>query len=313
MAMAASVLIIDDEPLIHELLVVRLKPEGLKFHHAFRAQEGLATARALQPDLVLLDVIMPDESGFELCSQLKADPATSAIPIIFLTGSTDVVDKVKGFDAGAVDYVTKPFEAAELQARIRAALRSKRYQDMLAQRAQIDGLTGLWNRAYFDQRLREEIVAAQRYGRALGLVMMDLDHFKRMNDTYGHPFGDRVLQTVGELLAEHCRTGDTACRYGGEEFGIIIREADLQQSVRAAERVRLHLEELQLEARQRRVSVTASFGVSTVDRTLDQVPIAQERLLSDADHALYQAKHAGRDRVCVLSLTGPALLTIQAP
>jgi diguanylate cyclase (GGDEF)-like protein len=262
---------------------------------------------------MLLDVIMPGESGFDLCAQLKADPLTSAVPVIFLSGSTELIDKVKGFDAGAVDYVTKPFEAAELQARIRAALRSKRYQDMLAQRAQIDGLTGLWNRAYFDQRLREEVVAAQRYSRPMGLIMMDLDNFKRMNDTYGHPFGDRILQTVGELLTETCRTGDTACRYGGEEFGILLREADVQQSIRAAERVRQRLSEIDLEARGLRVTVTASFGVSTLDLTLDQVAHAQERLLSDADNALYQAKHAGRDRVCAFGLTPTAALTIQAP
>src|SRR5262245_30815378 len=136
--MGSTVLIIDDSPLIHDLIEVRLRPEGLTLCHALDPAEGIEKAISLCPDLVLLDVVMPGQTGFDVCRQLKAEPATAAVPVIFLTGACDVDNKVLGFDVGGVDYVTKPFQAAELRARVRAALRSKRYHDILAQRAQID-------------------------------------------------------------------------------------------------------------------------------------------------------------------------------
>src|SRR5450631_822939 len=142
----STVLAIDDSPDIHRLLDVRLKPEGLVVHHALDAQDGLAQASRIQPDLILLDVDLPLITGFEVCRKLKDDPALAHVPIIFLTGATDVYTKVQGFDLGAVDYVTKPFEPAELRARVRAALRTKRFHDILAARSHIDGLTGIWNR-----------------------------------------------------------------------------------------------------------------------------------------------------------------------
>src|SRR5579863_2083834 len=186
-----SVLAIDDSPDIHKLLDVRLRPEGLILHHALTADEGLAMARDLKPDLILLDVNLPLVTGFEVCKKLKDDPPTANIPIIFLTGASEVYSKVQGFDLGGVDYVVKPFEPAELRARVRAALRTKRFHDLLSARAHVDGLTGIWNRSYFEQRMAEEISRTQRHGGAVSLVMLDLDHFKRLNDDFGHPFGDQ--------------------------------------------------------------------------------------------------------------------------
>ncbi len=166
--MSQTLLAIDDSTDIHELLAVRLSPEGLILHHARGAADGLAKASELLPDLILLDVDLDGESGFEVRKKLKEQPATAGIPIIFLTVATDVLAKVQGFDLGAVDYVVKPFDAAELRARVRATLRTKRYQDLLSARAHVDGLTGIWNRAYFDQRVREAVAAAQR-GRTFAL------------------------------------------------------------------------------------------------------------------------------------------------
>jgi two-component system cell cycle response regulator len=300
--MTQSVLAIDDLPEIHQLLEVRLRPDPLRIHHAFTAEEGLRKAVMLQPDLILLDVDMPEVSGLELCRRLKADPSTAMIPIIFLTGADEVETKVAGFDLGAVDYITKPFDPAELRARVRAALRTKRYQDLLAARAQIDGLTGLWNRAYLNQRIAEEVAAAQRYHRKLCVTLLDLDHFKTLNDRFGHPFGDQVLQAVGEALTASTRTTDAACRYGGEEFALILSETGLQGGMVAAERARAQIAVLEFRPKGQRLSITASVGVAATEQFEDPKQLDVRALISSADQALYAAKHSGRDRVCV----GPA-------
>ena len=291
-----TILVIDDSPEIHDLLDVRLRPEGLRVEHALAPAEGLALAARLQPDLILLDVEMPGMGGMEVCSRLKADPLTSMLPVIFLTGAESVDIKVRGFDLGAVDYVTKPFDAAELRARVRAALRTKRFHDMLAARAQLDGLTGLWNRGYFNQRLADEVHAVRRYRRPLSLLLIDVDHFKRLNDGYGHPFGDLVLQRIGEALAACCRATDAACRYGGEEFALILTETPGDGAAVIAERVRQTVEAIELRPRGKVVTVTASLGVADA-ATPPADGVSADWLVKRADLALYRAKDLGRNRV----------------
>ena len=292
-----QILAIDDSPDIHQLLSVRLGGLNVELRHALTGESGYEQACEEPPDLILLDVMMPDASGFEICRRLKARSKTASIPVIFLTGETDVEQKVLGFDVGAVDYIQKPFDTAELTARVRSALRTKRYFDMLAHRAMLDGLTGLWNRSQFDQRLYEEIASARRYDRPLSLVMMDIDRFKNLNDTYGHPFGDQVLQSVGELLQGWKRSTDLPCRYGGEEFGIILRETDMEGAERTAERIRGALEELEIRHRSNIVSVTASFGVSSMSLCRNPCELDHNWLIASADSALYRAKEAGRNCV----------------
>jgi diguanylate cyclase (GGDEF)-like protein len=292
------VLVIDDSSDIHDILYVRLKPEDVVLHRAMDAKDGLARARDLLPDLILLDIDMPGMSGLELCQKLKQDGATASIPIIFLTGSADVEVKVQGFDLGAVDYVTKPFQPAELRARVRAALRTKRYHDLLSRRAQIDGLTGLWNRSYFDRRLEEETMAVQRYGRQLSLILLDVDHFKRVNDTHGHPFGDRVLQLVGEAVHRSLRGVDAPCRYGGEEFAVLLTQTDLAGAEIVAGRLRAAVAALGLSHRGTAVTVTASCGVASSELVTPMSRCTGALLVEMADEALYAAKQAGRDRVC---------------
>jgi two-component system cell cycle response regulator len=296
-----SVLAIDDSADVHRLLDVRLRPEGLVLHHALGAEEGLAKARELRPDLILLDVDLPLVTGFEVCQKLKDDPTTSAIPIIFLTGAADIYTKVQAFDLGAVDYVLKPFEPAELRARVRAALRTKRFHDLLSARSHVDGLTGVWNRSYFNQRFGEEISASQRYGRTVSLVMVDLDHFKTLNDTYGHPFGDQVLQAVGDVLHTYLRTTDAPCRFGGEEFALILTETDEGGALITADRVRQHVADLPFRPKDKHVQVTASLGVAC-STLFEKKTLTAARLLSAADQALYRSKHEGRNRV---SAAGP--------
>jgi diguanylate cyclase (GGDEF)-like protein len=296
--MSQCVLAIDDSPDVHRLLDIRLRPEGLVLHHALDAEQGLAMARDLRPDLILLDVDLPLITGFEVCQKLKEEPATNQIPVIFLTGAAQVYSKVQGFDLGAVDYVTKPFEPAELRARVRAALRTKRYHDILAARSHIDGLTGIWNRSYFSQRMGEECSAALRYGRTVSLIMLDIDHFKVLNDAHGHPFGDLVLQTIGDLFNSFLRATDAPCRYGGEEFAIILTETDLAGAAVSAERLRREIAETSFRPARGTIEVTASLGV-TCSSLFDKGSISVSAMVTRADDELYRAKREGRNRVCV--------------
>lgn len=303
--MARSVLVIDDSPLIHRLLEVRLENEEVELTSAMNGQAGIEAAKANKPDLILLDVHMPGLSGFEVCMRLKDDPDTAHIPIIFITGASDSLDKVKGLDLGAVDYVTKPFEVVELRARVRAALRTVHYQKLLAQQAQIDGLTGLWNHTYFDRRLREILASCHRHDRSTALIMLDVDCFKSVNDTYGHPFGDRVLEHVAEMLRKGIRVEDLACRYGGEEFVVIAADQDAAGGAILAERLRASIAERMWRQRGDEFRVTASFGVAA-SHGMEDIDTAAKELLARADAALYQAKRGGRNRVEIAQGAVPA-------
>ena len=287
------VLVIDDSEPIHKLVAARLRPEGLEVTCELDGERGIERAISEEPDLILLDVGLPDVDGFEVCRQLKEHPTTRDIPVIFLTGTTSTDSKVKGLDLGAVDYVTKPFDQVELRARVRAALRTKRLQDILEQQSFLDGLTGLWNRTYLDRRTESELTVARRYGRALTLVMADIDHFKRLNDTYGHLFGDVVLQGIGDALRAYARRSDIVARYGGEEFALLLTNTSLKAGLFVAERLRSSIESRHFEAHDDVVNITASFGlVCTEDFEAERTP---ENLMRAADEALYASKDAGRN------------------
>lgn len=290
-----TVLVIDDSQDIHDLVEVRLRADGLVVAHALDAARGLETLRKGGVDVVLLDLDLERDNGIDVCRRIVSDPEIGLVPIIFLTGTVDVNTKVRAFDAGAVDYVTKPFDAIELRARVRAALRTKRYHDLLASRARLDGLTGLGNRADFDEQLDRHLSAARRARRPMSLVMLDVDHFKRLNDAHGHPFGDTVLQQVAETIRAQLRGADVACRYGGEEFGIVLPEAAHADALLVAERIRSAIAAMHLERDRARVPVTASLGVATAAPV---VSLEAKELLSRADAAVYRAKESGRDRVC---------------
>lgn len=302
--MSQSVLVIDDSADIHHLLRARLKDEDVEISSATDGRAGIEAVKQLRPDLVLLDVDMPGLGGFEVCRELKNDPITAPIPIIFLTGMSEPVNKVTGLDLGAVDYVVKPFDFAELRARVRAALRTVRYQKLLEQRAQIDGLTGLWNRAHFDQRLREILSACWRYRRQACLVMLDIDHFKHVNDTYGHPFGDRVLEHVAETLRTGTRLSDIPCRYGGEEFAIILPDTEGPGSLTLAQRLSERIAEHRWRKQDQTFMVTASFGIGCSIGGEDSIAAADQIVLR-ADSALYRAKRAGRNCIRMAGVPDP--------
>lgn len=287
-----QLLAIDDSTLIHRLLKARLSSERLDIHTATSGQQGLEVARTLLPEVILLDIDMPDMDGFAVLIALKSDPATHDIPVIMVSGSCETDDKIRGIEMGAIDFVTKPFDVGELKARVRSALRIRLLIQMLAQRAQIDGLTGLWNRAYFDQRLEDEIAIAARSGTPLTLIMCDLDRFKSINDAHGHPFGDSVLEEFSRILAQG-RAGDVACRYGGEEFAVILPRCDMSEALAAAERFRAAISQ-RTWGDVSTLRVTASFGV--VDAAA--CGVASPRVMVQlADQALYAAKQNGRNRV----------------
>ncbi len=293
------VLVIDDSELIHQLVRVRLHQEGLKVTSEYEGETGIERAIADLPDLILLDVGLPKMDGFEVCRKLKDHQTTRTIPVIFLTGTTDTDSKVRGLDLGAVDYVTKPFDEVELRARVRAGLRTKRLQDMLEQQSFLDGLTGLWNRSYLDRRLEAEVSVANRYSRPLGVLLIDIDHFKQVNDSYGHLFGDVVLQGVAEVLHEYARSSDIVVRYGGEEFALLLTDTPLRGAMGVAERLRVGIESRSYEAHGESVAVNASFGVaSTEEMSGERTPAA---MLGLADQALYASKDAGRN--CVPAFT----------
>jgi diguanylate cyclase (GGDEF)-like protein len=296
------VLVIDDSEPTHKLIQARLRPEGLEVNCELDGERGIERAVSDPPDLILLDVDLPDLDGFEVCRQLKEHPATRDIPIIFLTGTTSTDSKVKGLDLGAVDYVTKPFDQVELRARVRAALRTKRLQDILEQQSFLDGLTGLWNRSYLNRRIESELNVARRYRRPLSVMLCDIDHFKRINDSHGHLFGDVVLQGVSETLRTYARRSDIVARYGGEEFAVLLAETDLDAASFVCERLRQAIEERRFEAHGEALLVTLSFGVSCTAEIEGEATAA--KLLGAADRALYAAKDAGRNRIFLCRARG---------
>lgn len=287
------VLITDDAQDVHRLLGARLKQERLEFLNALDGPTGLQLARDEQPSLILLDLDMPGMDGFEVLRHLKASDDTHDIPVIVLSGLQSPADKVTAFDLGAVDYVTKPFDLMELRVRVRSALRMADLVSMLAQRAHIDGLTGLYNRVAFEERWAQCTSENQRHGKPLSLAIFDLDHFKSINDTYGHPAGDEALRTFGRLLQRECRQSDVPCRFGGEEFVMIMPETGPEDAAAVCDRIRVALESIEWPAHPER-RVTVSIGVLGA---MGPATISATDWIQATDEILYAAKNGGRNRV----------------
>ncbi len=295
-----TVLVIDDSPDVHRLLSVQLKHEDLALAAADTGEAGLALAHEKPPAMILLDLDMPGLSGFEVLVTLKNDPDLMHIPVIVLSGLGSAQDKVAAFDLGAVDYITKPFNLTELRVRVRSALRMHHLVQMLAQRARIDGLTGLWNRAYFDKRWGDEVASSIRHQRPLTLAMIDVDHFKRVNDQYGHPTGDVVLQGLARIMLRESRQEDIACRYGGEEFALIMAETGPKAAHAVCERIAATVRESRWPGLGVN-RVTVSIGIVGTDRAAGA---GAAEWLQVADQLLYKAKSEGRDRILSGDLPG---------
>ena len=304
------VLIIDDSIDVHRLLTARLRSEPIEIINASSGMDGLKVAKELEPALILLDLDMPEVDGFEVLRQLKDNPRTVNIPVLVLSGLTDSQDKVTAFDLGAVDYITKPFDIVELRVRLRAAIRLNSLIQMLAKRAQIDGLSGLWNRVYFDSRLQEAVDGVARHGHALTVALIDLDHFKSINDTYGHPAGDTVIQGISTIVTEQSRSTDVCCRYGGEEFAVIMLDTAPDAAQIVCERIRTKLKEKTWSRHPER-AVTGSIGLVGVGEG-STVKSGVTEWLEAADQNLYSAKSNGRDQIVASDMSAPKVRLAEA-
>jgi len=304
----SRILVVDDHEDNIEVLKVRLESWG---YRVGAVHDGAAALRYIEnepPDLILLDVMMPEVSGIEVARRVKANRSLPFIPIIMQTALDSTEAKVEGLEAGADDYITKPIDFAELKARVRSMLRIKRLQEALEERerellevnerlrhmSQTDGLTGLDNRRNLNFRLEEMFQHAERLNEPFSCVMCDLDHFKSVNDTYGHQAGDEVLKQLSTILKEEAREIDRVGRYGGEEFMLLLPGTVLDSAVTFSERVRKHIEGHTFSFPGGTLRRTASFGVSGWPH-----PKIREcdSLVRAADDALYVAKEMGRNRV----------------
>ena len=289
-----DVCIIEDDPDERALLALRLRGTHLRCVEAADAETGLALIRDHRPCVVICDEFLPGIDGIELCRRIRADGALDGTYVIIVTASSDPEVKTAALNTGADDLLTKPYDEQELKARLRNGLRVGRLQERLRQAALTDGLTGLWNHAYFRELLDREFARTRRYGGGLALLMLDLDHFKAVNDTFGHETGNLVLAAVARHLTNMVRDTDIVARYGGEEFAVISPATRLDEAAQLAERIRATLPDRVQVPRLPDLRVTASIGVSATD----DVAVRSVRDLVDrADHALYCAKRQGRNRV----------------
>lgn len=296
-----TVLVIDDSPDVHRLLRARLKQEEVELVGHTDPRLGLEYARNTPPAVILLDLDMAEMDGFEVLRALKDNPGTHHVPVIIVSGMTSMQDKVTAFELGAIDYVVKPFEFTEFRIRLRSALRVNRLLTMLSTRAQLDGLTGLWNRAHFDSRLSDELSRGIRSAAPISIAMADCDFFKSINDTFGHPAGDSVLQGLAKILRHECRQSDAVCRYGGEEFVILMPETKPADAAAVCERIRIAIENVTWPRHPER-KVTTSFGVVGLNAAMD---INAATLVEAADKALYTSKKTGRNKVTTIELDAP--------
>ena len=261
-------------------------------------EQALALCASRAPDLVLLDVVMPGMDGHEVCRRLKADEATRDIPVIFVTAHDGDAAETFGLDLGAVDFISKPINPKIVRARVRTHLTLKAQSDILRQWVYKDGLTGVFNRRYFDDRLAAEWGRAQRGNAALSVVLLDVDFFKRYNDRYGHLAGDDCLRRVTATL-DRClkRHGDILARYGGEEFAYLLPETSQSGALEFAQQLRQQVQAEQLEHADSAVAdvVTISLGVCG---NRDAGADSAQAMLRAADARLYQAKANGRNQVC---------------
>lgn len=296
MPVQPSALVIDDDQHVHEEVEDTLVPQLCgKVLRARTPGEGIRLAIDHRPSVILLDVNMPDIDGLKVCRLLKENPRTRDLPVVFITVERRVEHLAQALDCGAVDYIAKPFHRVELQARVRVALRSQQLIDLLKEQARIDALTGLHNRAALEDALRAAASAYERTGAPASLLMLDVDHFKDVNDSHGHGVGDDVLRALGVAVRGCCRPYDTPCRYGGDEFVVIFGQVEGADGRRAAERLLDALREVRVPAGEDVLGVRVSAGLATTEG-LSRVADGT-RLLEAADAALYRAKQAGRDRL----------------
>lgn len=303
----ARLLIVDDDAATCRMLEGFLS-DACEIRFASCGREAIGMVREKRPDIVLLDIEMPDMSGYDVCREIVSDPEMADLPILFITAHSGTDCEIRGLDAGAVDFITKPLSQRIVRARIKTHLALKRRSDQLRANAFIDGLTGIANRRAFDSALQREFHRACRSGAPLALLMIDLDFFKLLNDHFGHLDGDDCLRRIAAVLeAAARRPGDLAARYGGDEFAIILPGCTLASAYKVAETVCEKIDELGIPHPLSTVSsqLTVTIGIGSFETeepspacppgiTCEQCPA---ELIREADAALYAAKKEGRNRI----------------
>jgi two-component system, cell cycle response regulator len=296
-----TVLIADDSLVVRAVVRSGLEEEGYQVTEADNGTSALAQCHLSPPDVILLDVEMPGLTGHQVLAKLKSDETLKDIPVVFLTGHTSMADVVTALRGGAHDYLKKPFESAELVARVGAAAKVKKLQDRLRERnddlervSRTDMLTGLNNRRHMDEEVTRQHSIARRGHHDLGVILLDIDHFKHVNDNYGHAAGDQVLCEFAQRLLGQLRAGDIAGRWGGEEFLVILPGTGLDGTRHVAERICAATAATPITAEGHRITVTVSGGCAIGPAASPDV------LVSTADAQMYQAKQAGRNRIVAI-------------
>ena len=290
-----TVLIIDDDPIVVDIMETVFDGD-LRILTASNGRDGIMVACTENPDLILLDVRMPDMDGYEACRQLKAMAETTDIPIIFLTARVETEDEFKGLELGAIDYIAKPIVPQIVRARIQNHLMLKRQRDQLANMSMIDGLTGIANRRRFDDHIEQELRRASRNKAPLALLLLDIDDFKAYNDTYGHARGDDCLRNVAQEIKNFLRRpSDLVARYGGEEFAVVLPDTPPEAADMLAEKIRAGIEALNIPHKAARAAdhVTVSIGAAICP---PDALLTKSQLIEAADAQLYTSKRAGRNR-----------------
>lgn len=295
-----KILLIDDDKDNLRFLGRVLELENYKVMQAASGLEGLQLLKDFNPDLVILDINMPQLNGFQTLKLLRQKD--EFVSVIFLTANKNTEDIIRGLEAGALDYICKPFNALELVARVRSQLKFKKIQQELREAnkklqslVDIDDLTGLYNMRSVYERLNHEIERARRYRHGLAVIMMDMDYFKNVNDGHDHLFGSYVLSQVGDIIKKNIRSVDFAARYGGDEFLICLTQTQSEGAMRFADRLRKVIADKEFIQGKDRITMTASFGLALIE---SKSPVIDAHtLVRIADTKLYEAKDNGRNRI----------------
>ena len=295
-----KLLIVDDQPIIIRVLYELFKDE-CDIYMATNGIDALAKCEEVKPDLILLDLVMPDIDGYQVCKHIKANADLVDIPIIFVTASLEQESEVKGFEVGAVDFIQKPINAVITRARVKTHIRLKQQSDLLKSMALVDGLTGIANRRHFESSLHIGWLQSAREQSPMSMLLIDIDEFKKFNDYYGHMAGDGCLQKIAQAMAGILgRPYDLVARYGGEEFAIILPKTDHEGAKYIADQVHQAIRALNIpHTKSTTGSVTLSIGVSTI---IPHYKVSADILIQHADKALYQAKENGRNKTVATDL-----------
>jgi diguanylate cyclase (GGDEF)-like protein len=291
----ATILVVDDQP-INIQVIYQILGDQYQVLMATSGPEAIKVCKASMPDLVLMDVVMPQQDGLTTCKLMKADSAIANIPVVFVTGLQQQSEENACWEAGAVDFIQKPVNPCTLLNRVKAHLTLKRQADLLRSLAYIDGLTGVYNRRYFEQYLQKQLAVCKRLQQPLAVMIIDIDHFKQYNDHFGHLAGDDGLKLVAQSLKHSTkRPTDLVARYGGEEFICVLPNTDTNGAAHLASKMLAAISQLNLEHPSTELGkISISIGIAaTTDYQLNICQLADEQL--------YLAKQSGRNRYCIAS------------